>query len=166
MIGLNKAVGLIKSHFKLVAVFVILISVAFVFLNSGKEVVLSDYSSLPTVSGGISSNIIVNNSSGVHVECRVDSDCDDGNQCTFNLCDEGKCVNNVNVWGECVLSDGKKGTCNEMAECVLMESHCDNGVDDDGDGLIDCEEQECEGLPCDLNGSPGVCTDGVCVPFV
>jgi hypothetical protein len=35
---------------------------------------------------------------------------------------------------------------------------CGNGLDDDADGLTDCEDPDCDGLPC----SGGICTAGVC----
>jgi cysteine-rich repeat protein len=35
---------------------------------------------------------------------------------------------------------------------------CGNRVDDDGDGLVDCTDDDCAGLPC----GPGTCQQGVC----
>jgi len=35
---------------------------------------------------------------------------------------------------------------------------CTNSTDDDSDGLVDCADPDCEGLPC----SVGTCTGGVC----
>ena len=162
MVEAEKIIISFKAHFKVVAVFLILAAVVFVIMNRSDYVPLKEDSSFISDS----SSPFSNNSSPVNgVECTVDEDCRDGNQCTFNLCDEGKCVDSINIWGECVLENGEMGTCNEQGECVSMESYCDNGVDDDGNGLTDCEEEECEGLPCTLNGKIGVCQDGLCVPF-
>lgn len=38
---------------------------------------------------------------------------------------------------------------------------CDNTADDDGDGLVDCADTECEGRSC---GAPNACVNGQCVP--
>ena len=43
------------------------------------------------------------------------------------------------------------------------EEVCDNGVDDDGDGMVDCDDPDCAGHPgCELEPEHGVagCTDG------
>ncbi|MFH2007580.1 MAG: kelch repeat-containing protein [bacterium] len=38
---------------------------------------------------------------------------------------------------------------------------CDNSADDDGDGLTDCEDQDCAGKPC----STGICRGTTCEPI-
>jgi hypothetical protein len=48
---------------------------------------------------------------------------------------------------------------------VLPIEHCDTGVDDDGDGLIDCGDPDCDGKTCS-DGDPcterDVCGGGLC----
>jgi len=52
-------------------------------------------------------------------------------QCLVLGCDDTPSV--------CV-SDGST-----FSDCEVL--HCDNGLDDDGDGLVDCEDTSCEGSP-------------------
>ena len=40
---------------------------------------------------------------------------------------------------------------------------CDNGIDDDGDGLIDCADPDCNGQVCDPNNSTLMCVNHECV---
>ena len=64
--------------------------------------------------------------------------------------------------------------CTDIQDCVggqcvrRRETACDNGVDDDLDGQMDCADTDCNGLPCGLNclcigGKKGeaVCDNGV-----
>ena len=45
--------------------------------------------------------------------------------------------------------------------CVPKEAACDNGADDDLDGLFDCADSDCDGKTC---ATGTVCTAGVCPP--
>lgn len=42
----------------------------------------------------------------------------------------------------------------------LFEVFCDDGVDQDGDGRTDCEDEDCDGASCDAAGS--LCEVGTC----
>uniref|UniRef100_A0A915BMY1 EGF-like domain-containing protein n=1 Tax=Parascaris univalens TaxID=6257 RepID=A0A915BMY1_PARUN len=58
------------------------------------------------------------------------------------------CVNNCNGNGECKLfTDTWKCACDSSHfgdDCILpIEADCDDGVDNDNDGLVDCEDSEC-----------------------
>ncbi len=46
-----------------------------------------------------------------------------------------------------------------VGACVPRESSCGNAIDDDGDGLPDCEDPDCSGLAC---GDAGICSGGTC----
>jgi hypothetical protein len=64
--------------------------------------------------------------------------CDDGDPCTGDdLCDAGAC----------------------LGETVLCETVCDDELDDDGDGMTDCADDECEDAPVCAGPS---CDDGEC----
>ncbi|MGE5444964.1 MAG: CARDB domain-containing protein [Ignavibacteriales bacterium] len=39
---------------------------------------------------------------------------------------------------------------------------CDNGIDDDGDGLIDCADPDCNGQVCDSGNSSLICVNHQC----
>lgn len=47
--------------------------------------------------------------------------------------------------------------CEALAE---VETSCDDGRDDDCNGLVDCSDQACDGAPCGLHGL--TCRSGVC----
>ena len=156
-------INLVKAYSKIIIVILILIALIVLFTQVNVNVSLKNQeislNSSSSVSSGSSSP---SSSHPASAECAADADCNDGNQCTFDSCDEGKCIHNVNLFGECVMSNGKKAVCNEMGDCVKMETYCDNGIDDDGDGLIDCQDLDCEGVPCMSNGTVGLCQAGVC----
>ena len=38
---------------------------------------------------------------------------------------------------------------------------CEGSLDEDGDGLVDCEDPDCDGRPC--NGTGGTCMYTVCL---
>lgn len=53
---------------------------------------------------------------------------------------------------------GPSSSSNDGARCPtapVLQEICDNGIDDDGDGLIDCEDPSCSGFGmCDIMQSP------------
>jgi Cys-rich repeat protein len=66
------------------------------------------------------------------VECILNRDCDDGQQCTVNGCDEGRCVTVDRDMGDtCDQDDGTvcdgDGNCVEEAECTLAPE-CNDGM--------------------------------------
>ena len=107
-------------------------------------------------------------------------------ECLDVFCgDPGPCAE-----GECTSCRGTSGTCQAAtAELVPLgtalscppptclaeedvEKRCADGVDDDCNGLIDCADQACDGIPCNRPGftcqggeclcnTREICTDGV-----
>jgi len=78
--------------------------------------------------------------------------CDDDNPCTEDSCDpqEGECTYSMQALDGASCSDGDD--CTDPDLCVAGEctsgpdvctEDCDNGIDDDGDGAIDCADTGC-----------------------
>ncbi len=101
--------------------------------------------------------------------------CDDGNECTMDLCDpsDGTCSNPnegdgtvcefaPGVGGECV-----SGVCEDALLCADAGIRCDDGNDCTMD-LCDTLDGACSnpnepnGIACDAKGNPGFCQDGIC----
>ncbi|MBX5482434.1 MAG: putative metal-binding motif-containing protein, partial [Myxococcaceae bacterium] len=101
--------------------------------------------------------------------------CDDGQPCTVGeVCSGGVCgggspVSCTEAPGECfqapgVCDDSKGGcvypvrvgepcaggTCRQDGACVdqTIEAECNDGVDNDGNGKIDCADPDCDQRPC------------------
>jgi hypothetical protein len=92
-------------------------------------------------------------------DCQSDADCADTDFCNGDeTCVAGTCVAGSDP---CVAGE----TCNEgtdscdVTECVAEV--CDNGVDDDGDPYVDCEDQNCFNDPACMPDTETSCTDGV-----
>jgi hypothetical protein len=93
--------------------------------------------------------------------------CDDGNECTFDISDDG-CQHDGCTGCQPCDWNGVPGVC---INGVCEEDICLNVVCDDGDA---CTVDLCdfvdgcyfrtapEGTSCDWNGVPGVCINGVC----
>ena len=50
-------------------------------------------------------------------------------------------------------------------DCEAPPEICDNGIDDNGNGLVDCEDPQCDGFmdgACST-GLPGICAEGTLV---
>ena len=61
----------------------------------------------------------------------------------------------------CPDMDGPPVEGQEVCKCMLQrESWCDDGLDDEGDGLVDCDDPDCAGQ----EDCPGGCGDGMCGP--
>jgi hypothetical protein len=88
-------------------------------------------------------------------------------------CDDPDCTNDPSCGGTgcdgtpkcgdmlCCLSGGTCGngcTCAlSLISCVATETICNDGIDNDGDGKIDCVDPDCYGnADCETN-----CTDGI-----
>ncbi len=104
-----------------------------------------------------------NSSAGnsVATECSVNSDCNDGNQCTVDSCIGGKCV--FTTIKDCIPKQGNSLNGNLGANSSnSTETNCYDLIDNDGDGLIDCQDPDCEGLPCMPDGL-SICHYGDCM---
>uniref|UniRef100_A0A0N5A1X5 EGF-like domain-containing protein n=1 Tax=Parastrongyloides trichosuri TaxID=131310 RepID=A0A0N5A1X5_PARTI len=91
-------------------------------------------------------------------ECNINGKCDGNGNCICNIGWNGEncliegCKNNCNGNGECKKDTNDKDYkcyCNDsfhgdMCE-YQKEDKCDDGIDNDGDGLKDCEDPDCCG---------------------
>jgi hypothetical protein len=80
--------------------------------------------------------------------------CDDGDPCTTDLCTAGVCSHVDNgICPDCNLDgvcNGNEEPCTCPEDCGTSELTCDDGADDDCDGLTDCLDLDCTGDPnCD-----------------
>ncbi len=72
----------------------------------------------------------------------------------------------VSAWPDEVCQSGVDDDGDGLVDCDDPDcqgvgcERCDSGVDDDGDGLVDCEDSQCSGRPC--GSGQGLCADGVC----
>jgi uncharacterized repeat protein (TIGR01451 family) len=74
--------------------------------------------------------------------CAIDSECDDADACTTDTCSAGVCA------------------ATPVEDCTSNPPEsCTNGVDDDGDGLVDCQDTDCADLPICAVEVCGDCTD-------
>lgn len=101
--------------------------------------------------------------------------CDNGddNECTFGVCMDAVCTDPGRGWvdyGTPCESDGVSGVC---ACGVCGEDPCEGDPCDDGNECTEDWCSPCDGSchhesflrdcePCDQDGVPGVCVDGVC----
>jgi len=104
---------------------------------------------------------------GIHIECRGDEDCDDGNLCNGRE----RCVEGVCVSGEPVICDDgidcTVDSCNERTgTCVFIPDHDRCGYNEICDPQLGCISRRCttdedcdDGLFC--NGRE-FCEDGTC----
>ncbi|MCP4873808.1 MAG: hypothetical protein GY898_34400 [Proteobacteria bacterium] len=57
--------------------------------------------------------------------------------------------------------DGAVSNFDLTVECdIVGVEFCDNGLDDDGDGLVDCDDPDCVGFPGCIGGTE-ICDDGI-----
>jgi hypothetical protein len=74
--------------------------------------------------------------------CAIDAECDDADACTTDTCSAGVC------------------TATPVEDCTSNPPEsCTNGTDDDGDGLVDCQDTDCADLPICAVEVCGDCTD-------
>jgi hypothetical protein len=99
------------------------------------------------------------------VECTMDEQCDDGNDCTQNVCTAGSCLNPNEDQGATCNQDGG-AVCDGDGNCVECNNNldCDEGFvcDDNNDCVLDVEctmdEQCSDGDDC----TKDLCTAGSC----
>jgi len=74
--------------------------------------------------------------------CDVPSDCDDGDRCTIETCTGNVCHHQHDI------------------ACELTPENCTDGIDNDGDGKIDCADSDCANAPeCRPREICGNCID-------
>ena len=106
------------------------------------------------------------------VACTQNSDCEDNNECTDNVCDAGVCTFPNNDANQCTTG-GFPGTCNAgVCEGLCAPDTCpDNGIEcvtdvcDPADGSCNAQDDGMN-TGCNLGGGPdtGVCDGaGACV---
>ncbi len=95
-------------------------------------------------------------SSETYCNDNADNDCDDLIDCEDNGCENRSCgaFGLTCSSGACICS-GNGGTPQSS------ETYCNDNADNDCDGLVDCEDNSCEGTSCGANGL--VCAGGSCV---
>jgi uncharacterized repeat protein (TIGR01451 family) len=108
--------------------------------------------------------------------CVVDADCDDADPCTTDSCNAGTCAVLVDpTCGACATdadcNDGDACTTDACLAGACVASPlpscssnppetCDDGIDNDGDGLVDCSDGDCADFPgCQTAEVCGDCLD-------
>lgn len=102
--------------------------------------------------------------------CETDEDCP-APRCGVARCEVGACLVEPGACpgGRChpVVGCIEGGVPDAGPPCADAEASCADGVDDDCDDLIDCDDPDCLGLPCDdgvwCNGTE-TCGEGACEP--
>jgi hypothetical protein len=109
------------------------------------------------------------------IPCEKAADCDDQNPCTNDACAaDGSCqitaipgcqrcetATDCDDHDNCTLESCTGGVCSHSKnpQCDLTPEVCDNGKDDDGDGLIDCADPDCANAPNCVHEICGNCID-------
>jgi len=83
--------------------------------------------------------------------CRSNDECDDGDDCTVDICTNGGCARAIRDRDGDGFEDGECGgtDCNDRRPGVFpgARERCLNGRDDDCDELVDCEDEACAPRP-------------------
>ncbi len=100
----------------------------------------------PDAAGGEICDNAVDDDGDLLADCRDpdcgEASCDDQNECTIDSCElDGRCARTN------VIDDTPCGTGCGCLAGEPTERACGNGDDDDGDGLIDCDDPDCPGTP-------------------
>ncbi|OIQ20342.1 T9SS type A sorting domain-containing protein [Lacinutrix sp. MedPE-SW] len=73
-------------------------------------------------------------------------------------------LDGINIMDSNLFAFGPSSASNDGARCPtapVLQEICDNGIDDDGDGLIDCEDPSCSGFgTCAIIAPPTTANDG------
>jgi len=121
--------------------------------------------------GGMGGDGGVGGAGGMPDLC-MDVDCDDGNECTEDLCDpaDGTCDNPAETDGTMCDFEGvggicMSGVCEDAGLCDGIDcsdgNECTEDLCDPVDGSCD-NPAEMDGTVCDFGGVGGVCMSGVC----
>ena len=90
----------------------------------------------------------------------VDDDASGAADCLDPTC-AGQACGSGNNCSAPTLADGGTSGPVMPATCVAPEHNCANGIDDDGDGMVDCADPDCDGRTC---ASGKACAAGACPP--
>lgn len=97
------------------------------------------------------------------VGCKADTDCDDSNGCTADLCVNGQCVFPPKACADGEKCDGKTGEC-------FLPAPCDGGCPDSGDLCApnECVNGACTPVPAPCDGKTNECNPvtGLCTTIV
>ena len=105
------------------------------------------YTPDPTLSGDVTFTYIANDgaadSNAATVTITINSV---GQMACSDYTAKGDCNNDVNCeWS----GNPKNGTCNDVAVCTPAAEVCNDGIDNDCDGAVDCSDSDCIGdLAC------------------
>ena len=133
----------------------------------------ADDGNLCTTEACVAGTCAVTSNPACDEDCVIDADCNDANPCTTDSCNAGTCVILVDpTCGACATdadcNDGDACTTDACVAGACVTSAlpscsanppetCDDGIDNDGDGLIDCSDPDCADFPgC---GTAEVCGD-------
>jgi hypothetical protein len=106
-------------------------------------------------------------------ECDSDEQCSTTIGCARAYCESGACFvagrnEDCSADEYCDPDEGcvrRDGSGDAGPPCAMTETECGDERDDDCDGDTDCDDPDCEALPCD-DGDPetmDVCAEGECV---
>jgi len=107
------------------------------------------------------------------IPCEVDAQCNDDNACTTDVCGEsGSCeittipgcvpcvtAAQCNDNNACTTDTCTAGACAHAPIAGCPSEVCDDRIDNDGDGAIDCVDPDCEGNPACPTEMCGNCLD-------
>ena len=108
------------------------------------------------------------------VPCATAADCDDGNGCTTDTCSaNGACEHlaregcipcataaDCDDLNPCTTDTCTGGACGHTDVAGCGPEQCNDGIDNDGDGLVDCADPDCANAPeCRPRETCGNCID-------
>ena len=109
--------------------------------------------------------------------CATDADCPGGQRCRSGQCQTVECTTDADCAGGRICTDGRcqQTSCFSGAQCppgyvcVAMmcqpghgeAPYCADHWDNDGDGLRDCLDPDCDGKACKKKTDAGI-ADGTC----
>jgi cysteine-rich repeat protein len=76
-------------------------------------------------------------------DCTLLPICGDGNVVSNEQCDDGNLTANDGCSPTCTVEPGYQCSTTAPSVCTKQEGNCNNGLDDDGDGLTDAADPDC-----------------------